>query len=112
MTNCWRCHTQQHGAADLRTGSTGPGVTLGVPGVTLSQGLAGGIPRPPSGGDGDGVLPGWCAQLLHPHTTKYLDLSPAGVCLVLAPLREGCSHLHLSVSLPGCPELFIHTRPL
>lgn len=49
MTNCWRCHTQQHGAADLRTGSTGPGVTLGVPGVTPEPGLGWWDPQAPLG---------------------------------------------------------------
>lgn len=79
--------------------------------------MADGVPRPPSGPgededeDEDAVLPGHCAQLLHPHTTKNLSFSPAGVCLILAFLRESCSHPHLTVPLPGSPEL-LHSHQI
>lgn len=83
------------------------GVTPQPQAVTQAALTADVIPRPPSGPgeEGDAVLPGQRTQPVCPRTMKCLGLSPAGVCLVLASLRRGCSHLHLTVSLPGSPEL-------
>lgn len=57
-------------------------------------------------GMGNTTLPGQHAWLLGPHAVKHLKhpTSPAGVCLVSASSRRGCSQLCLTMSLPGRPE--------